>query len=159
MKTPEAVKQLTALQRIETLEGALAQTIDAAQTLVQENATLKAQVLELSAQIKAIIEVQGIQESVNKDIVKQNVEELKGRITKLLESKEIEPCDIIGPKSFVAAKMLNKEGLEANPRIQFAMESIEEDVRQLLLDKKVGDEVQYNDSKVIIMEVYKATQE
>lgn len=160
MKTPENIKQLTALQRIEALEGALRSTIDAAQMLVQENANLKAQILELSAQTKAIIEVQGIQDSVNKDIVKQNVAELQSRITVLLEKKEIELCDSIGPSSFVVAKEFNDNGEETNPRIQFSMAAIsDEDLKSALIGKIVGDDIKYKNSNVKIVEIYKAVQE
>ena len=160
MKTPEKIQQLTALQRIQVLEGALGQTIDAAQMLVKENATLKAQVLELSAQIQAIIEIQDIQEAVGKNIVKQNIADLEGRIARLLESKEIAPSESVGPKSFVVAKEFNKEGNETNPRIQFSMDQVsDEDLKLALIGKVVGDNVEYKNSNVQIIEIYHSTME
>ena len=160
MKTPDNIKQLTALQRIETLEGVLSQTIEACQMIVQENAGLKAQTLELSAQIKAIIEVQNIQEAVNKEIIKQNVAELEGRVARLLEKKEIEASESIGPDSFVVAKEFNKDGVELNPRNQFAMATVgDEELKLSLIGKAVGDTIEYKNSVVKIMEIYKAVQE
>ena len=72
MKTPERIQQLTATQRLEKLESAIVETIEAAQFLVQENSKLKAVIEDLETKIEAIVKIQQIDAQVNEFIVNKN---------------------------------------------------------------------------------------
>jgi sarcosine oxidase gamma subunit len=155
MKTPEKIQQLTATQRLETLERALGETIDAAQFLLQENAKLKAALVELSLKTDAIIETQVIGEQVSDFITKANEKDLKDRVQKLLDKNEIEACESVGPESFVVAVEKNEQGEVTNPRIQFSMIEVSDaELKVGLIGKKAGEVLSYKTSIVEILEIY-----
>lgn len=155
MKTPERIQQLTATQRLEKLENAIVETIEAAQFLVQENSKLKAVIEDLEAKIEAIIKVQQIDAQVNEFIVNKNEQDLKDRVSALVEKGEIEPCETIGPETFVVALEKNDEGTITNPRIQFSMITVSDaDLKVELIGKKTGDVFKYKTANVEILETY-----
>jgi len=141
-------QKLTASQRIEGLENALAGANQNMQFLAQEMDRIRQTITALARRVNATIkagETDGVSNDVvNKILVEENVEELKGKIDFLLEQKVLEKTKKkkIHERSFVVGRELDEESNVVNPRMQFALASLNEEAKTKVTGKKIGELVE-----------------
>jgi hypothetical protein len=162
--------KMNASQKLEALEGkivGLENKLDRAIELLLERVNSLADTdVAIAKRINAIIKAGdsgGVSsDSVKTAVVSQAASELKSRVDMLVEKGLLilDNESPINSDSFVVGRELNSEGEEINPRIQFAVKSLQQDVQDTLLGKKTGESVSDEDSKTSmeITEVYTINQ-
>lgn len=137
--------KMNASQRIQALEQMMAGQSQNMQYLAQEINTLRQSITSLARRINATIkagEEGGVSnDTVNKLLVDENVQELKGKVDFLLEQKVLEKTKkkTIHDRSFVVGRELDEESNVVNPRMQFAVASLNEEAQGKVNNKKLGD--------------------
>ena len=152
----------TASQKLDALENAFIQQNQQIDILAEEIDRLRGTVVSLNKRLNASIQAAeqgGITgESVNKIILGENMKELEAKVTFLTEQGVLVRNDDseIGDKSFVVGRELDTEGNVTNPRVQFSVGSIDQEVKGKLQGKKAGDVVAYSEGEdsLEITEVY-----
>ena len=152
----------TASQKLEALENAYVQQNNQINILADEIDRLRQTVVALNKRLNASIQAAeggGVSnESVNKIIMSENVKELESKITFLTEQGVLLRNDEaeITDNTFVVGRELDQEGNVTNPRVQFAVKTVEKEVKDKLYTKKAGDVIAYseNEDSLEITEVY-----
>ena len=157
----QPVKQ-NAAQKIEALENMVMAQNQNIDMLADEIDRLRQLITGLNKRVNASIqaaeqgEVTG--ESVNKIIMNENMKELEAKISFLVDQGVLERNDEleISEQTFVVGREIDAEGNVVNPRVQFAVNSIDKDVRNRLMTKKAGDVIGYSETEpsLEITEVY-----
>jgi hypothetical protein len=141
-------KKLTATQRIEGLEAALSGANQNVQFLAQEIDKMRQMITSLARRVNATIKAgengSVSNEAVQNLLVEENVQELKGKVDFLLDQEVLKPTSKkkLHDRSFVVGRELDEEKNVINPRMQFAIASLNKEVKEKLKDKKVGDFVE-----------------
>jgi len=155
--------KLTAVQKIGLLEEKLINHEKNFIILAQENDKLKNLITSLAKRLNATIragEVEGgiTNKSVNDMIVKDNVKELEGKVTFLQEQGVLKLNNeaAITTQTFVVGRELDEDGKELNPRVQFAIGSLDKKIQDKLVGYKVGDllRLEEGDPELEILEIY-----
>jgi hypothetical protein len=165
-KAAPAPAKRTAAQTIEALENAFMGQNQQMQILADEIDKLRQMLVALSkrmnASIQAAEEGSLTGDSVNKIIINENVKELESKIQFLVDQGVLKKNDTmeITNQTFVVGREVDATGKIINPRVQFAVGSIDQAVQAKLLTKKMGDTVSYSDTEpsLEITEVYEIHQ-
>ena len=156
-------KKPTAARRIEGLEQALGAIDQSMGMLFNELQRISQVVQGLAIRLNAVIEAgEGgtiSSDSVQKVIVAQNVKDLENKVNELVLQDVFKLSEEgIGERTFVVGRELTQEGKEANPRAQFAFDSLsDEKLKEQLKGKKAGDIVKFEAENALdfeILEVY-----
>jgi hypothetical protein len=155
-------KKLNAAQRLEALEKSMLLMDKALHEMYKSIEGLRLAGKTLSNKIDSVIEtsVQGLplsEESVEKVMTENNVQELKGRIEKLKASGSLVEGSEIGEMSLIVIREIDPETKKVeNPRTQVAFRLLAPTTQELLRGKKVGDLVSLGADKldVEVTEVY-----
>lgn len=95
-------------------------------------------------------------ENINEKVVMLKEQSLKDKVTDLVNNGKIDPTEKISKKSLIVARELNKDGTVENPRIQFLVGRLVEELQDKFLGKGIGDLVEGEENKldIEIMEIY-----
>jgi hypothetical protein len=172
-KGKKATKEATAApakrnaaQTIEALENALMGQNQQINILADEIDKLRGMLVSLNKRVNASIQAAEdgslTGDSVNKIIMNDNVKELESKIKFLVDQGVLKKNDTmeITDKAFVVGREVDSSGNVVNPRVQFAVGSIDKAVQEKLLTKKMGDMVSYSETEpsLEITEVYEIHQ-
>lgn len=165
-KTDATPKKRNAAQTIEALENMLLGQNQQIEVLAEEIDKLRQMLIALNKRVNASIQAAeegGLNgESVNKIIMNENIKELESKVQFLVDQGVLKKNDgaEITDKTFVVGRELDAKGAVVNPRVQFAVGSIDNVVKEKLLLKKTGDVVSYNENEpsLEITEVYEINQ-
>lgn len=158
--------KLTATQKLEALENTVADlskkldsTVENLLMVGQELDRTNEELRKANERILASIvasEKGGLSlANVNKILMDNQVESLKGVVEKLKENKLLEETDgTVGDASFVVGRELDTEGNVLSPRVQFSVSSLQEEAKLKVLGKKVGDSISEKDRTFEVTEVY-----
>lgn len=156
-------KKRNASQRIEDLEQALMAAYQTLNQMAGDLSTIKEAIKLLGNKSDAVAKAAGLSDDVISAImVDNNVAELKSKTDNLVTSGVLSTVESIAADSFVIGKEVDDDGKVVNPRLQFALSSLNQDLQDKLVGAKVGDVVTLQEGKLKleVMEVYKiATQE
>lgn len=154
-------------EKLETLSGEtlnLARRLGEMELIVfnlsRENQLLKQALSMLNDKIDAIVNVQKQSLDLNdanisEAMVRIKENSLKEKVDEMIARNLIEKTDVVGEKSFVVGRELNKEGVVENPRIQFLVSGVSEYFQEKMLNKKIGDLVSEEDKLDLeIVEIY-----
>ena len=165
-EAPKAPAKRNAAQTIEALENAFMGQNQQIHMLADEIDKLRQMLTALNKRINASI--QAAEEgslngdSVNKIIVQENTRELEEKIKFLVTQGVLKKNDDmeVTDKTFIVGREVDVTGNVVNPRVQFAVGSIDKAVQAKLLTKKVGDKVLYSETEPSfeITEVYEIHQ-
>lgn len=166
--------KLNAAQKIEALEDRvihLQAQINELVMIIEEKANVLADEIDRTRQISVALNkrlnasIQAAEEgglngaSVNKIILDENQKELASRIQFLLDKGALTRDDEtpIDEKSFVVGRTIDAEGNVVNPRLQFAVATVEPELSKALMGKKLGEVVGYSEGEdpFEITEVYR----
>lgn len=162
-QTAKQPAKLNASQKLEALEQMIitqeARILTLADEIDKNRILISSLNKRLNASIRAA-ESGGLNnESVNKLIVEDNVRELEGKVKFLVDqgALKLENESEIDEKSFVVGRGVDDEGNVVNPRLQFAVNSLDESVKTPLMGRKAGEVIQYSEEepKIEITEIYK----
>lgn len=153
----------TAGQKLEALEQAFVRQNDQINILADEIDRLRQTVVALNKRLNASIQAGengGISnEAVNKIILADNVQELESKVKFLVDQGVMVRDDEaeITDKTFVVGREVDTLGTITNPRVQFAVNTVDPELKKQLHGKKAGNVVAYSESEdsLEITEVYK----
>jgi hypothetical protein len=152
----------TAVQRIDDLERGLMGMYQAGDNLARDIMTIKEAIKLLGGKVDAIVKATMAGEDLNDEVlsrimVDNNVVELRNKVSQLISSGMLalseEP---INETNFVVGREVDDEGKVLNPRLQFIVRSLQENLRAKILGAKTGDAVSFQEGKLKfeIQEVY-----
>lgn len=129
--------------------------------IARENEILKDALQLLHEKLDAVITLQNrglplIDSNINEAVVEIKENSLKERVNEMLSQGSIKPVDVVGEDSLIVSRELSKEGKVENPRLQFLVGRLIDELKSKFVGKKVGDLIQGEDNKldIEIMEVY-----
>lgn len=173
-KSAAAVKaepsKLNASQKLEALENKITDMeskLDRAIQLLLERVNSLADTdVALAKRINAIVKAGdegGVTtDSVKTAVVNQAATELRARVQMLIDNGllTLDNESPITTESFVVGRELSSEGEEINPRIQFAVKSLQQEVQDTLIGKKAGESIsdEKSQTSMEITEVYTINQ-
>lgn len=154
--------KMNASQKLEALENIIQKQSNQINIIADEIDRLSNVITALAKRVNAIVrtgdEGQKIStEQVNALLVSDAAKELQGKVNFLVQqgilvlnnNKEIDD------NTFVVGRELNSEGEEINPRVQFAVKSLEQDGQNKVKGKKAGDSIVGDDGiNMEILEVF-----
>lgn len=127
----------------------------------RENEILRNAIQLIHEKLNAVINLQNSNQSlsdenINNEIVKMKENSLKQKVDEMLEKGNIELAETVGEDSFIVSRELDKNGKVENPRLQFLVAALNEDLKAKFLGKKAGDLVVASEDKldIEIMEIY-----
>ena len=144
----------TAVQRIDDLERGLMGMYQAADNMGRDLMTVKEAIKLLGNKIDAIVKATQRGEDLTDEVignimVQNNVADLKARVDQLVASgtlvATLEPVD---EKNFVVGQEVDDTGKVLNPRLQFVLGALNEDLRNKIKGAKVGDSVVFQEGKL-----------
>lgn len=168
--TAKPESKLNASQKLEALETKitdLESKLDRAIQLLLERVNSLADTdVALAKRINAIVKAGdegGVTtDSVKTAVVNQAATELKARVQMLIDNGllTLDNESPITTESFVVGRELSSEGEEINPRIQFAVKSLQQEVQDSLIGKKAGESIsdEKSQTSMEITEVYTINQ-
>lgn len=139
------VKKMNASQKIEFLEKTILSYVKQSgqqmEILADEIDKIRNSQVSLSKRLNATIEASNTDDLVTKIMTQRNVEDLEGKV-KFLEEQGVLKKNkeaAITENTFVVGRELDSEGNEVNPRIQFAVNSLDDGLKGKLFGHKIGD--------------------
>lgn len=157
---------MNASQKLEALENKIAgleEKLDKTIELLFERLNALADTdVTLAKRINAIIKAGdsgGVSsESVKDAVVNDAAKELKAKVAMLVDNSilTLDNSLEIGDRTFVVGRELSSEGEEINPRIQFAVSSLNEEAKKAVSGKKAGEFIkdEATGTSLEILEVY-----
>jgi hypothetical protein len=141
-----APSKMTASQKLESLEGIIQNQSNQIMIMAEELDRLGNVMTALAKRINAVVRSgdEGHQISskqVNTLLVSDAAKELSGKVDYLI-SQGVLVLDNSNPvkfESFVVGREINSEKEEVNPRVQFAVQSLESEGQEKVIGKKVGE--------------------
>lgn len=157
----EQVK-MTAAQRLEGLEQAMALTDQTLGNIATNLQTSISALTLLSKKLEAVIRLGDAGKAITSaavanEIIDMNVEELAEKVADLKEKGVAVDSEIVEENSFIVGRELSPETQEVvNKRMQFPLFGLKKDKKDLLIGKKAGDIVTLEEGRNLleIMEVY-----
>lgn len=157
-QTSSGQSKLNASQKLELLEMACKSQSQQIVAMSEEIERLGSIVTALAKRINAVVRSaeEGHQISskqVNSLLVSDAAKELEDKVIFLVDQGILvsDNDSSIGELSFVVGREINSDGEEVNPRIQFAVKSLEKEGQEKVLNRKVGDLIEGEDG--ISMEI------
>jgi hypothetical protein len=162
--------KMNAAQRLEALEGVIAnlgnKLDNQFQIVADEINRLNELNVALAKRLNAIVKAgdggQINNQTVKDVIIDEAAKELKSKVDMLIEQGilTLNNDKEIDDNTFVVGKEVNEAGAEVNPRTQFLVGSLQEEVKTMVLGKKAGDSIKdaTSNQSLIITETYDVKQ-
>lgn len=151
----------TASQRLDDMERGLMALYQTADNMARDMQIIKEAIKLLGNKLDSVVKAssQGLQlndEVISKIMVDNNIQELKDKVTKLVDDKVLEQTDVVTTNSFVVGREIAEDGSIANPRMQFVVSALAEPVKNKFPGQKVGDILTLEEGKwkFEIQEIY-----
>lgn len=129
--------------------------------IARENEILKDALQLLHEKLDAVITLQnkGLplnDSNINEAVVEMKENSLKERVTEMLQQGSIKPVEVVGEDSLIVSRELSKEGKVENPRLQFLVGRLVDELKTKFVGKKVGELIRGEENKldIEIMEIY-----
>lgn len=147
-----AEQKKTASQRIDDLERGLMSLYQAADNMARDMGTIKEAIKLLGNKLDAVVKASERGESLNdtviaKIMVENNVEELRSKVLDLVNKGVLASTEEVQLNSFVVGRELSEDGAVQNPRMQFVVAQLQENVRNKFPGSKVGQILDLEEGK------------
>ena len=160
--TQQPKKPMTASERLDAIELGF-KMLDSGLADLFQNAEVIRQAIKLldnkvNSMVKAVNNGEPLTEEVLERIMKDNfATELKQKVEDLKTKGELSDAEYIEADSFVVLKQIASEGgAVIDPRFQAPVSRLSEEVKSLLMGKKVGDLVSLTEAEqALVLEIYK----
>lgn len=151
----------TASQRIDDMERGLMALYQTADQMARDLMTVKEAIKLLGNKLDSIVKASSRGEALNDEViakimVENNVEELREKVTNLVNQGVLVAAEEVGPNSFVVGREIDENGKVANPRMQFVVSALQAEVRDRFPGAKAGQtlDLQEGKWKFEVQEVY-----
>lgn len=151
----------TASQRIDDMERGLMALYQTADNMARDMMTIKEAIKLLGNKLDSVVKASRNGEVMSDEViarimVENNIEELKEKVTNLVNQGVLQAAEEAGPNSFIVGRELGDDGKVANPRMQFVVSALNPEVRDKFPGSKPGQtlELQEGKWKFEILEVY-----
>ena len=147
----------TASQRLDDLERTVMAAYQTLDQMARDLMTIKEAIKLLGNKTSALATAANISdEIISKLMVDQNVAELKQKVTVLIEQGILVADENLSDSSFLVGQEVDGEGKIVNPRIQFTLGSLSEEIRNKIKAGKVGEAIDLQEGKLkfLITEAY-----
>lgn len=143
----------TAAQRIEDLERGLMAGFQTMDNMTRDIMVIKDAVKLLGNKVDSIVKATERGQPLNDEVlakimIENNVSELKEKVTGLVSQGILAPQESVDDNSFVVARELSDSGEVVNPRIQFALQAVQEHLRSKIRGSKPGDVLVLEEGKL-----------
>ncbi len=160
MNNQQADKR-TASQRIDDMERGLMALYQTADNMARDMMTIKEAIKLLGNKLDSVVKASNrgealTDETIAKIMVENNVEELKEKVTNLVNQGVLVAAEEVGPNSFIVGRELAEDGTVQNPRMQFVVSALQPEVKDKFPGAKAGQilELQEGKWKFEIQEIY-----
>lgn len=159
MSNKEQAPQLTAAQRLMGLEQSFRLLDQAIGNLANQVGLVKDGLMMMNEKQEAIIAalstgVQVTNETIDQIIENKRVSDMKEKVQNLVSQNRMSPSDAVTKMSFLAVREINTEtGEVINPRVQFAVGILNDESKEKIIGKKVGDSVKLDDNNPASLEI------
>ncbi|NJO48294.1 MAG: hypothetical protein HC840_01100 [Leptolyngbyaceae cyanobacterium RM2_2_4] len=160
MSNQQADKR-TASQRIDDMERGLMALYQTADNMARDLMTVKEAIKLLGNKLDSVVKASSRGEALTDEViakimVENNVEELKEKVTNLVNQGVLVAAEEVGPNSFIVGRELADDGTVQNPRMQFVVSALQPEVRDKFPGAKAGQtlELQEGKWKFEVQEVY-----
>lgn len=146
-------KQRTASERIEDLENAMRGLFQSIEAMANEMGALKNAIRLINGKTDAIMKAanasSGITEaSVTEQMIAANVAELKAKVDNMIAQGVLEAEQTVTASSFVVGQEVESNGTVANPRLQFSMNALPEEIKSKIVGTAVGQTATFEEGKL-----------
>jgi hypothetical protein len=145
----------TASQRIDDLERALMSLYQTTDSIARDTMVLKDAAKLLGNKLDAVVKLSNreISQNINDDaiskiMVENNVADLKEKVTGLIAQGILVASEEITDTSFVVGQELDEQDNVVNPRLQFALNAVNEDLRAKIKASKIGEVIVLQEGKL-----------
>jgi len=161
MSTEQTADKRTASQKIEDLERGIMSAFQTIDSMARDIMVIKEAIKLLGNKVDSIVKASERGQPLNDDVlakimVENNVEELKEKVNGLVAQGVLASQELIDDDSFIVGREVNELGEVVNPRLQFALQALQEDMRPKLKGFRSGDVINLEEGKLKfeVMEVY-----
>lgn len=151
----------TASQRIEDMERGLMALYQTADNMARDMMTIKEAIKLLGNKLDAVVKAanrgeQMTDEVISKIMVENNVEELKNKVQDLVNQGVLVAAEEVTANSFIVGREIDADGKVQNPRMQFVVSALAENVRAKFPGAKAGQTLELEEGKwkFEVQEVY-----
>jgi hypothetical protein len=151
----------SASEKIKDLENATMATYQTLDNMSRDILTIKEAIKLLGNKVDSIVKASERSLPLNDDVlskimVENNVAELKEKVTNLVTQGILVPESVVGDNSFLVGQEVNDLGEVVNPRLQFTVQALIEEMRDKVKGSKAGDTISFQESKLKfhILETY-----
>lgn len=151
----------TASQRIEDMERGLMALYQTADNMARDMMTIKEAIKLLGNKLDAVVKAtsrgeQLSDEVISKIMVENNVEELKNKVQDLVNQGVLVAAEEVSANSFIVGREIDADGKVQNPRMQFVVSALAENVRTKFPGAKAGQTLELEEGKwkFEVQEVY-----
>lgn len=151
----------TASQRIDDMERGLMALYQTADNMARDMGVIKEAIKLLGNKLDAVVKASNRGEALNDEViakimVENNVEELKGKVTDLVNQGVLVAAEEVGPNSFVVGREIDENGTVVNPRMQFVVSALQGEIKDKFPGSKAGQilDLQEGKFKFEVQEVY-----
>ena len=157
----------TASQRIDSLENGLGALFQTADNLARDMMIVKDAIKLLGNKLDAVVKLSNreVSQNINDDaiakiMIENNVADLKEKVTGLVSQGVLVASEEITDNSFVVGEELDNDGNVVNPRLQFALNAINEDLKTKIKAAKIGEAILLQEGKSLfkVLESYSIQQ-
>ena len=157
----------TASQRIDSLENGLGALFQTADNLARDMMIVKDAIKLLGNKLDAVVKLSNreVSQNINDDaiakiMIENNVADLKEKVTGLVSQGVLVASEEITDNSFVVGEELDNDGNVVNPRLQFALNAINEDLKTKIKAAKMGEAILLQEGKSLfkVLESYSIQQ-
>lgn len=150
--------KLNASQKLAVLENMVFAYDNKFNQLADEIDSLRNSITGLSKRLSASIRATETVDSVNKIVLDENIKELEGKVQFLIQQGILKLSNetTIVDKTFVVGREIDDQSNVINPRIQFAVGSLDQELKDKLIGHKFGDVIKVTEDGLAleVTEVY-----
>lgn len=150
--------KLNASQKLAVLENMVLAYDNKFNQLADEIDSLRNSITGLSKRLSASIRATETVDSVNKIVLDENIKELEGKVQFLIQQGILKLSNetTIVDKTFVVGREIDDQSNVINPRIQFAVGSLDQELKDKLIGHKFGDVIKVTEDGLAleVTEVY-----
>lgn len=143
----------SASQKIVDLESGVMALYQNMDNVIRDLGTIKDAIKLLGNKIDSIVKASVNGESLTDEVisrimVENNVEELNQKVKLMVAQGSLKPSEQLSANSFVVGSEINDEGTVVNPRLQFALFALQQELRDKFVGGKVGDTLSLQEGKL-----------
>jgi hypothetical protein len=152
-QTQTPVDTRTASQKIQDLERAVMAGFQTMDNITRDILTIKEAIKLLGNKVDSIVKASerglGLNDDVLSNImIENNVAELKDKVTNLVTQGILGSQEAVDDNSFLVGREISDSGEVVNPRLQFALHALREDMREKLKGARPGNIIVLEEGKL-----------